>query len=540
MRCIRSAKALRDREGNRLQVIALYTSADRDAPFVRHADQALQLASPNGPVAAYLDVDAMMDVLREAGADAVWPGWGFVAEDPNFVERLEAEGIRFLGPSAEAMRAVGDKIASKLLAESLDVPVAPWSGGVVSEDEVLERAASLGYPLMLKASAGGGGRGIRALNSEADVLEAFRSASAEAKAAFGDDRLFLEKKIESPRHIEVQIAADLHGRVVALGSRDCSVQRRNQKLIEEAPPPGLSRKLRGALATAAVRITQAVSYSGVGTVEFLVRGKDFFFLEVNPRLQVEHGVTEQLTGIDLVALQIRIARGESLEGLHVEERGVVIEARVCAEDPDANFLPAPGRIAHFDPALGPGLRVDSGVAAGTTVPPDFDSLIAKVIASGEDREEARARLVSALRDFELVVEGGATNKGYLLEVLAADAYRAGGVDTGWLGRWQSERAELLTAGDDRSRDALVAAAIIAYQRDRRAARVNFYADPTAISPEHIPPSRGQEIDLAYEGESYRLTVYAIGSWRYRVHLGDRAVGASMREEGTHADDGDVG
>jgi len=392
----------------------------------------------------------------------------------------------------------------------------------------------VGYPLVIKASAGGGGRGIRFVDREEDLLEAFNSARNEAKAAFGDDRLFCEKAVRGGRHIEVQIAGDAHQNVRCLGCRDCSVQRRHQKVLEEAPPPGFSSELRAKIEAAAVKLAERVGYEGVGTVEFLVSGDSFFFLEMNPRLQVEHGITEEITGIDLVELQIRIARGESLEDLEVEERGVAIEARVCAEDPDAGFLPAPGEIALFTPALGPRVRVDSGVVSGSHVPPDFDSLIAKVIATGATREEARARLVCALRDFELVVAGGATNKGYLLELLDADAYRKGAVDTGWLDRWNEERSDRQSLDEGVANDSLVAAAILAYQRARGAARVNFYSDTASVTMDRIPPSQGQQIDLSSQGANYRLMVYAIGSWRYRVHLDGRAVGATMREEGRHS------
>jgi acetyl/propionyl-CoA carboxylase alpha subunit/acetyl-CoA carboxylase carboxyltransferase component len=540
-RCIRALRGLRALERAPLRAIALYTEVDRDAHFVRHADAACRIHSPAGAVAAYLDVDEMIRALRAVRADAVWPGWGFAAESPEFVERLDAEGIVFLGPTAEAMRSVGDKITAKQLAESVGVPVTPWSGGALADEaEALAHARRIGFPLVVKASAGGGGRGIRMVDGEDELAEAFRSARAEAENAFGDGRLFVEQRVSGGRHIEVQIAADHHGKVVALGCRDCSVQRRHQKVLEEAPPFGLDPVQRRAIEEAAVRIAGRVGYRGVGTVEFLANDGGFTFLEVNPRLQVEHGITEALTGIDLVQLQIRIARGESVGNLPVEERGFAIEARVCAEDPDEGFLPAPGRIVRFEPALGSRVRIDTGVVAGSVVPPDFDSLVAKVIATGDDREEALANLACALQDTELVIEGGASNKGYLLEVLEAPEYRAGGVDTAWLDRWNAQRAGgAAGAGDDpataaRARDGLLAAAILAYQRARAAARANFYADTANLSPDRTPRSEGQQIDLSLDGESYRLDVYAIGNWRYRVHLDGTAVTAAMREEGRHA------
>jgi acetyl/propionyl-CoA carboxylase alpha subunit/acetyl-CoA carboxylase carboxyltransferase component len=531
MRCIRAVKALRAAEGSRMQAVAIYTPVDRNAPFVRHADLAVPLpAEKGGEVAAYLDHDRLLDALREARADAVWPGWGFVAEDPSFVEYLDEAGIRFLGPTAQAMRRLGDKISAKEIAEKSGVPVAPWSGGVVADEiEAARHAKRLGYPLVVKASAGGGGRGIRVVEDPAALAAAFHSAASEAATAFGDNRVFLERKISMGRHVEVQIAADEDGFVVSLGCRDCSVQRRHQKLIEEAPPHGLAQEVIERLESCAIRMAREVGYRGVGTVEFLVSEDGAHFLEMNPRLQVEHGITEDVTGLDLVELQIRIARSESLVGLAFVERGAAIEARVCAEDPDAGFLPAPGRIARFDPALGPRVRVDTGVAAGSTVPAAFDSLIAKVIASGKDRDEARARLACALLDFDLVIEGGASNKGFLLDVLDAPEFRKGGVDTGWLDRFCSER------GPEREYavEALVAAGILSYQSARQAARINFYADTTNLASSRVPPSRGQQIDLTCGGEPYRLEVFAVGSWRYRVHCDGRVVAATLREEGTH-------
>ncbi|HVZ31474.1 MAG TPA: biotin carboxylase N-terminal domain-containing protein, partial [Polyangiaceae bacterium] len=380
MRCIRAVKSLGALESSGIQVIALYTDVDRAAPFVRHADVAIRLPTNGGTaVSAYLNHDLLIEKLTQAGADAVWPGWGFVSEDPKFVARVLAAGMRFLGPPPHVMQELGDKISAKHLAERADVPVSPWSRGVVTnESEALEHARAIGYPLLIKASAGGGGRGIRVLRRDEDVAEAFRSAATEAKNAFGDDRLFMEKMVQGGRHIEVQIVADTHGTVVALGCRDCSVQRRHQKVLEEAPPVGLPPLMIRALKESAAGLARQAGYIGAGTCEFLVQGADYFFLEMNPRLQVEHGITEEITGTDLVQLQIRIARGEHLPPLDVTERGFAIEARVCAEDPDAGFLPAPGRIGRFDPAFGPRLRIDTGVAPGSSVPADFDSLIAKV------------------------------------------------------------------------------------------------------------------------------------------------------------------
>ncbi len=527
MRAIRAVKALRALEGSNLESVVLYTDVDREAPFVRHADRAIRLDSSRGPVAAYLDRDRLMQALVEAEADAVWPGWGFVAEDPEFADLVVASGLRFLGPSGDVMRALGDKIDAKRVAEKSGVPVLAWSGAVVTDPaEAAAVAARIGYPVVIKAAAGGGGRGIRMVESEADIETSFRSAAAEARSAFGDDRLFVERRLPRGRHIEVQFAADSHGNSMSLGCRDCSIQRRHQKVVEEAPPPGLPGAFLAQLESAAIGLVTQVGYVGVGTVEFLVSAGEFFFLEVNPRLQVEHGITEELTGIDLVQLQIRIARGESLPPAPQPRALVAIEARVCAEDPQADFLPTPGRIALFDPALGPRMRIDSGVAAGSQVPAEFDSLIAKLIAVGDSREDARARLTCALTDFELVVAGGATNKGYLIDILEADEYRSGDYDTEWLDRSPGLRS----GSDEFAVEALIVASILCYQRYRDGARQKFYADPATLSPTSIPASTGQRVDLTAGSESYRLQVFGVGAWRYRVHMDGHVAVATLRDE----------
>jgi acetyl/propionyl-CoA carboxylase alpha subunit/acetyl-CoA carboxylase carboxyltransferase component len=529
LRCIRTVKSMRARDGIDLRCLALYTDVDRNAPFVRQADAALRLSPPGATaVSAYLDHDGLLDALRRGGADAVWPGWGFVAEDAAFADRVARAGLVFLGPSGAVMRSLGDKIGAKRVAEQAGVPVLPWSGGEIANVEAArEHAARVGYPVVLKASAGGGGRGIRVVEREEDLAAAFASASAEARSAFGDDRLFLEERLRRGRHIEVQIAADQHGTAWALGCRDCSVQRRHQKIIEEAPPPGLDARVQRELMDSAVRLVQRVGYVGVGTVEYLVSDGKAAFLEVNPRLQVEHGLTEELTGTDLVELQIRIGRGEELAAQPPESHGCAIEARVCAEDPEADFLPAPGRIARFDPALGPGVRIDTGVAAGCDVPPDFDSLIAKVIGIGATREAARARLSAALSDFELVVEGGASNKGYLQALIEHERFRRAEVDTEWLDR----EPALRTSSQAYAVPALCAAAVLAYQRHRDQARRKLLLDPSHLGPTSVPASTGQRVDLSHRGESYRLHVYAVGAWRYRVQLDGLVVPVELRSDG---------
>ena len=529
MRCIRTVKALRAHGGNDLHVVALYTDVDRDAPYVRHADFALRLPARATPVASYLDHELLLAALAQVEADAVWPGWGFVAESPEFVDKLAAAGIRFLGPSGDTMRRLGDKIASKELAERLNVPVTPWSQGAVATAEDATRwAERLGLPLVLKASAGGGGRGIRMVTELAQLAAQFQSATSEAIGAFGDGRLFLERMVRGGRHIEVQIVADKHGFVRAVGCRDCSVQRRHQKVIEEAPPIGLAPELIAEMQACAERLAREVRYAGVGTVEFLVEPSGaFFFMEMNPRLQVEHGITEEITGIDLVELQIRIASGDRLDGLEVKNEGFCIEARVCAEDPDQGFLPAPGGIARFDPTTGPHLRIDTGVVQGSTVPAAFDSLIAKVMARGDTRQDARARLCAALRDCDLVIHGGASNKGYILEVLDSEDYKAGAVDTLWLDRYNAARK----GPAEHAAQALVLAAVISYRAAWQAERRDFFADTSTITPDRVPALGGRELDLEYRGQSYRLRVFSVGSWRYRVHLDGKVVSARFGDVG---------
>src|SRR5689334_16474256 len=404
MRLIHTARDLSAETGARIETVALFTDADATATFVREADHAYDL----GPASArpYLDYAVLERALRETGADAAWVGWGFVAEHPAFAELCESIGVTFVGPSGEAMRKLGDKIGAKLLAEEVGVPVAPWSRGEVATlEDALRAGDSIGYPLMLKATAGGGGRGIRMVASGADLAEAYERTSQEALRAFGSGVVFLERLITGARHVEVQVIADGQGTAWALGVRDCSVQRRNQKVIEESASPVLEPIQTGELKASAERLAVAVGYRGACTVEFLYHPGDklFAFLEVNTRLQVEHPITEVTTGTDLVKAQLHVASGGRLEelapgGRMPSEAGHAVEARLNAEDPDRDFAPAPGRIVRLALPSGPGVRVDTGVAEGDTIPPDFDSMIAKIIAVGRTREEALARLRRAMRE----------------------------------------------------------------------------------------------------------------------------------------------
>ena len=385
-------------DGPHIQVVALHTDGERSAMFVREADIAYNL----GPASErpYLNYATLERALLDTGADAAWVGWGFVAEDPKFAELCDRIGVTFIGPSPEAMRKLGDKIGSKLIAEEVGVPVAPWSrGGVDTLEDAQAAAARIGYPLMLKATAGGGGRGIRKVTSDAELAAAYQLTRDEAHRAFGSGVVFLEKLVTGARHVEVQVIADGQGTAWAIGVRDCSVQRRNQKVIEESASVVMTAEQAAVLKESAERLAIAVGYAGAGTVEFLFQPADgtFAFLEVNTRLQVEHPITEVTTDTDLVRLQIQVASGQRLTGDKPVERGHALEARLNAEDPDRDFAPAPGLIAHLEFPTGPGIRVDTGVGEGDSIPADFDSMIAKIIAYGRYRDEALARMLRAMR-----------------------------------------------------------------------------------------------------------------------------------------------
>ncbi|HMJ13571.1 MAG TPA: biotin carboxylase N-terminal domain-containing protein, partial [Polyangiaceae bacterium] len=534
-RCVRAIRELRIEERTDLVGIALYSDEDRLAPFVRQADEAYaigparRISSSGESKLGYLDIDFLLETLERVRADTLWPGWGFLAESPEFVERLRERGITFLGPAPDTMRRLGDKIESKRIASAAGAPVVPWSDGPITRETLGPCAQRIGFPVVLKATAGGGGRGIRIVHRALDLEAAFESASSEAESAFGDGTLFMEARVAAARHIEAQMAADQHGRVLALGLRDCSVQRKHQKLIEEGPPCRLPGELAAEIERSSVRLLERVGYVGVATCEYLVNDDGrFYFLEVNPRLQVEHGVTELVNGMDLVKTQIRIARGERLPETAPPARGAAIEVRLCAEDPAHGFAPSPGRIALLDLPEGPGIRVDAGVAAGTSIPSEFDSMIAKVLAHGATRSEARARMVRALLETRIVVEGGMTNKGFLLDVLGHADFEAGQIKTQWLDDFKvaAEPAPVI--------DALLVAAIHAYQEDRAGLRQQFFAEAARGRPLSTPPSAGVSIDLAYAGVLHRLHVFALGGWTYRIHAGDRLRQVTLLEQGPHS------
>ncbi|MFI6578407.1 carboxyl transferase domain-containing protein [Nocardiopsis sp. NPDC050513] len=512
MRLIHAVRDIAAETGTRIETVALYTDVDRTATFVREADIAYDL----GPASArpYLDMKALERALVETGADAAWVGWGFVAEDPAFAELCERIGVTFVGPSADAMRRLGDKIGAKLIAEEVGVPVAPWSRGAVETlDAALEAAAGIGYPLMLKATAGGGGRGIRVINHEAELADAYERTSQEAARAFGSGIVFLERLVTNARHVEVQVIAD--GETAwALGVRDCSVQRRNQKIIEESSSPVLGPEQTAELKASAERLAVAVGYRGAATVEFLYHPGDrmFAFLEVNTRLQVEHPITESTTGFDLVRAQLHVASGGRLEGEPPAERGHAIEARLNAEDPDRDFAPSPGRIARLDLPAGPGIRVDTGVSEGDTIPADFDSMIAKIIAYGRDRDEALGRLRRAMARTTVIIEGGATNKSFVLDLLDRPEVIDASADTGWIDR---VRAEGGLVAHRHSAVALAAAAIEAYEEEERAERQRLLSTAFGGRPQ-VQHESGRPLDLKLRGVGYRVRVARIGAHRFRV------------------------
>ncbi|WP_328417989.1 ATP-grasp domain-containing protein [Micromonospora sp. NBC_00389] len=520
MRLIHAVRELAAETGIPIETVALYTDVDRTATFVREADIAYDL----GPASArpYLNLVALERALTETGADAAWVGWGFVAEDPAFAELCEKIGVTFVGPSAEAMRQLGDKIGSKLIAEEVGVPVAPWSRGAVETlDAARTAAAEIGYPLMLKATAGGGGRGIRVVRNEAELTDAYDRTSQEAARAFGSGIVFLERLVTGARHVEVQVIADGQGTAWALGVRDCSVQRRNQKVIEESASPVLSPAQAAELKTSAERLAVAVGYRGAATVEFLYHPGDqlFAFLEVNTRLQVEHPITELTTGFDLVKAQLHVASGGRLDGAPPAERGHAIEARLNAEDPDRDFAPSPGRIARLDLPAGPGIRVDTGVSEGDTIPADFDSMIAKIIAYGRDRDEALGRLRRAMANTTVIIEGGATNKSFVLDLLDQPEVIDASADTGWIDR---VRGEGRLVAHRHSAVALAAAAIETYEEEERVERQRLLSTASGGRPQ-VQHKSGRPLDLKLRGVGYRMRVARVGAHRFRV--GIEAAGA---------------
>ncbi len=520
-----------------LRVIAVYTAADQHALFVREADEAV-LIGPADPgdaafeASPYLDYAELERALRECRADAVWPGWGFVSEKAEFAELCDRLGITFIGPPAGVMRRLGDKIESKRLAEQVGVPLAAWSGGPVTDlEQAREHAEAIGYPLMVKATAGGGGRGIRLAGSAEELAEAFERASSEASKTAGDATVFLERAIRGGRHVEVQVIADAEGTVWTLGVRDCSVQRRNQKVIEESASTALDAEQEQLLRSAAAGLARAAGYVNAGTVEFLYEPKErlLSFLEVNTRLQVEHPVTEVTTGTDIVKLQLHIAAGGKLADVAAAAppvSGHAIEARLSAEDPERGFAPAPGRIEHLALPFGPGIRVDTGVATGDVIPPQFDSMIAKVIAWGRDRGEARARLSRALKQTATVIRGGTTNKAFLLDLLDRPDFVHGEIDTTWLDTMMADGY----TPPRRLDIALLATAVEAYDAHEKRQQSRLFASAERGRPE-VGHETWHQADVRTDREAYRLRVSRSRSARYRVELDEAVVDVDVERPG---------
>jgi acetyl-CoA carboxylase biotin carboxylase subunit len=449
-----------------IRTVAVYSEVDRHALHVRYADEAYLIgSSPAGE--SYLVIDKVIDVVRRSGADAIHPGYGFLAENPLFAERCEKEGIKLIGPSAHAMRTMGSKTLARKTVQAAGVPVVPGTvEPIATDEEVFRVAGEIGFPIMLKATAGGGGKGLRLVRGEEDLRSSLRMAKSEAKSAFSDDSVYIEKYIENPRHIEIQILGDRHGNFVHLGERECSIQRRHQKVIEESPSVVITPEVRTAMGKVAIDAGRAANYEGVGTVEFLVdKDINFYFLEMNTRLQVEHPVTEMVTGVDIVKEQIRIAAGErlSLRQEDVKQSGHAIECRVYAEDPDRNFMPCPGLITSLRTPGGPGIRDDSGVFEGFEIPIYYDPIISKLVVWGKDRQEAVVRMRRALGEY--IVTGVKTTIPFHIRVMNNRRFLDGDFDTNFIDRvfFQEESERSLP----HSEVAVIAAAIQLFLDERK-------------------------------------------------------------------------
>ncbi len=505
-RVLRSARA----EG--YATVAVYSEADRGALHTTLADETVCIG-PGVAAESYLKMDAVLDAAKQTGANAIHPGYGFLAENPEFAKACVDAGIVFIGPSTDAILRMGNKAEAKRVMQSADVPCVPGYNGESQEDATLkEEALQIGFPLLLKATAGGGGRGMRRVDAESEWDQALSTARTEAKNAFGSDELIIEKLVEHARHVEVQIIADEHGNCVHLGERDCSVQRRNQKIIEESPCPVMTSVLRDRMGKAAVDAAKAAGYTNAGTIEFLLNdGGDFFFLEMNTRLQVEHPVTELVTGLDLVSLQLQVAQGGALPIVQddVTFNGHAIEVRICAEDPYADFAPQVGPIDLWQAPEGAGIRMDSGVATGGAVLPFYDSMLAKLIVHGATRDEARTRLIRALRN--MAVFGVTTNVEFLQRVLAYETFAEGNATTATLG----ESGLLDIAPDAPGIEPLAVAAALLIERDAKDVPHELKAW-RSTGPSVVP------IRLAWKDESFELSVSLHGN-DYAVTCGEDTI-----------------
>ncbi len=478
---LRIVRALRDLS---IKSVAVYSEVDRLSQHVRYADEA-HLIGPADARQSYLNGDKIIEVALACGADAIHPGYGFLAENADFAEACARAGLTFIGPSPESIRMLGDKITARKMAAEAGLPVLPGSPEIESIDEAIAYADRIGYPVMVKAAAGGGGRGIRRINTPREFRDAASRAMQEAQAAFGSSAIYVEKSLHSVRHIEVQIIADKYGNTVPIGERECSIQRRHQKLIEECPSIAVGPDLRRSLSRAAVRIARAANYHNVGTVEFLLSETgEYYFLEMNTRLQVEHPVTEIATGTDLVKDQIMVAAGLELpyEEHELLSRGWAIECRVVAEDPFNSFLPSVGRIVLAREPAGPGIRVESALYDGIEVTPYYDSLLAKVTAWGRTREGARTRMRRALAEFRVV--GVATNIPYLQQVIDLPDFIEGKIDTGFLDRHEVAATESIEEQEELAEIAALLGVVLGMEQSEKPVERNGTASPTVVANGH--------------------------------------------------------
>jgi len=512
-RVIRTARRLG------IRTVAVYSDADRGALHMKQADEARRIGPP--PAAqSYLDIDAIVAAAKATGAEAVHPGYGFLAENEDFATACKKAGVVFIGPSPEAIAAMGDKSAAKRLMEKAGVPLVPGYHGENQDAAFLEKeAARIGFPVLIKPSAGGGGKGMRVVRERKEFAAALQGAQREAKSSFGDDRVLIERYLDRPRHIEMQVFGDSQGNVVHLFERDCSVQRRHQKVIEEAPAPGFSK--RNEMGAAAVAAAKAIHYTGAGTVEFIAEQDGrFYFMEMNTRLQVEHPVTEMITGLDLVELQLRIAAGEPLpfkqDALRVN--GHALEARIYAEDPEREFLPSIGKLAYL--RFPEGARVDTGVAEGDEISPWYDPMIAKVIVHADTRAAALARMAAALRDTQIV--GPATNVEFLRRICESDAFSRGEIDTGLIER---HRAELLRPRGAVPAEVLATAALAELAHEEKTARERAMRSTDAHSPWHAVDG------WRLNEESHHDFIFSAADAEHRVRVAFRDDGRRVEIDG---------
>jgi len=504
------------------KTVAVYSDADRDALHVREADEAVRIG-PAPAKESYLVIEHIIAAARASGAQAIHPGYGFLSEREEFARAVQLAGLVFIGPDPASIEAMGNKSASKIRMIAAGVPCVPGYQGDDQSDETLKaEALKAGLPVMVKAAAGGGGRGMRLVHEESALLENIRSARSEASNAFGSGQLLIEKAVVDARHVEIQVFGDRHGNVIHLGERDCSIQRRNQKVVEEAPSPAVDEALRLKMGAAAVAAAKAVNYVGAGTVEFLLgRDKNFYFLEMNTRLQVEHPVTELVYGVDLVEWQLRIAQGEKLpmtqEEVLENRHGHAIEVRLCAEDPRQNYLPQTGKVLRWRAPAGEGMRVDTYLEDGRSISPHYDSMQAKLIAWGEDRETARSRLLRLLDDTQLL--GVVSNRDYLRQVLATEAFASGDFSTAFVGKYFPQ--EKLAAARPSARQLLLAAVAL-YLDDAHAlaAEHGLGVEMLGWHSSHDSPA---DFKLKWRDSEHELELEALDGRRFRAQVGGAAV-----------------